>query len=184
MTLTHVPVAPLPPQRFRELLGDRYGDLEEAIASARERFAGRAVWHVNSTARGGGVAELLQSLLAYARGGGVDTRWVVVGGNPDFFQITKRIHNNLHGAAGDGGSLGEAEHKVYDETLREAAEELADTVAPNDIVFLHDPQTAGLVKAVRERSSCGRGSTGRRSGSSRRRSTLSPPRTRSSARRP
>jgi len=150
MALTHVPVAPLPPQRFRELLGDRYGDLEEAIASARERFAGRAVWHVNSTARGGGVAELLQSLLAYARGGGVDTRWVVVGGNPDFFQITKRIHNNLHGSAGDGGSLGEAEHKVYDETLREAAEELADTVAPNDIVFLHDPQTAGLVKAVRE----------------------------------
>ena len=150
MSLTHVPVAPLPPQRFRELLGDRYGDLEEAIAQARERFAGRAVWHVNSTARGGGVAELLQSLLAYARGGGVDTRWVVVGGNPDFFQITKRIHNNLHGSAGDGGSLGEAEHKVYDETLREAAEELADTVAPNDIVFLHDPQTAGLVQAVRE----------------------------------
>ena len=123
MALTHVPVAPLPPQRFRELLGDRYGELEEAIAQARERFAGRAVWHVNSTARGGGVAELLQSLLAYARGGGVDTRWVVVGGNSDFFQITKRIHNNLHGAAGDGGSLGEAEHKVYDETLREAAEE-------------------------------------------------------------
>jgi trehalose synthase len=150
MALTHVPVAPLPPQRFRELLGDRYGELEEAIAQARERFAGRAVWHVNSTARGGGVAELLQSLLAYARGGGVDTRWVVVGGNPDFFQITKRIHNNLHGAAGDGGSLGEAEHKVYDETLREAAEELADTVAPNDIVFLHDPQTAGLVKPVRQ----------------------------------
>ena len=77
MALTHVPVAPLPPQRFRELLGDRYGELEEAIAQARERFAGRAVWHVNSTARGGGVAELLQSLLAYARGGGVDTRWVV-----------------------------------------------------------------------------------------------------------
>ena len=73
-----------------------------------------------------------------------------MGGNSDFFQITKRIHNNLHGAAGDGGSLGEAEHEVYDETLREAAEELADTVAPNDIVFLHDPQTAGLVKPVRQ----------------------------------
>src|SRR5881392_334882 len=143
MALTHVPVAPLPPERFREVLGERYSEIEEAIARARERFAGRAVWHVNSTARGGGVAELLQSLLAYARGGGVDTRWVVVGGNPEFFQITKRIHNNLHGAVGD------AEHAVYDETLRENAAELADTVAPHDIVFLHDPQTAGLVEKVR-----------------------------------
>src|SRR4051794_28617521 len=144
MALEHVPVAPLPPERFRELLGDRYRELEEVIARAQEVFGGRAVWHVNSTARGGGVAELLQSLLAYARGGGVDTRWVVVGGNPEFFQITKRIHNNLHGSPGDGGALGDAEHAVYDETLRENAAELAETGAPDDIVFLHDPQTAGL----------------------------------------
>jgi trehalose synthase len=150
MPLTHVPVAPLPPERFRELLGDRYRELEEVIARGQALFAGRAVWHVNSTARGGGVAELLQSLLAYARGGGVDARWVVVGGNPAFFQITKRIHNNLHGAAGDGGPLGDAEHTVYEETLRNNARELADTVASDDIVFLHDPQTAGLVKPVME----------------------------------
>jgi trehalose synthase len=149
MSLTHVPVAPLPPERFRELLGERYAELEEVIARGQERFAGRAIWHVNSTARGGGVAELLQSLLAYARGAGVDTRWVVVGGNPDFFQITKRIHNRLHGSAGDGGPLGDAEHRIYEDTLRESAEELAGTVAPADIVFLHDPQTAGLVDPIR-----------------------------------
>ena len=150
MPLTHVPVAPLPPERFRELLGERYRELEDVIARGQELFAGRAIWHLNSTARGGGVAELLQSLLAYARGGGVDTRWVVIGGNPHFFQITKRIHNHLHGSAGDGGPLGEAEHRVYEETLRDNAAELARTVAPSDIVFLHDPQTAGLIDAVRE----------------------------------
>jgi trehalose synthase len=150
MALEHVPVAPLPPERFRELLGGRYTEIEDAIAQARELFDGRAVWHVNSTARGGGVAELLQSLLAYARGGGVDTRWVVIGGNPDFFQITKRIHNHLHGSAGDGGALGEEEHRIYDDTLRSSAAELADTVSPQDIVFLHDPQTAGLVKPIRD----------------------------------
>jgi trehalose synthase len=150
MALEHVPVAPLPPERFRELLGDRFGEIEELIVRGQALFAGRAVWHVNSTARGGGVAELLQSLLAYARGGGVDTRWVVVGGDPDFFRITKRIHNNLHGAAGDGGPLGKAEHAVYEETLRENARELAATVASPDIVFLHDPQTAGLVESVLE----------------------------------
>src|SRR4051794_17290131 len=150
MSLTLVPVAPLPPERFRDLLGERYAEVEAGIARGRELFAGRAVWHVNSTARGGGVAELLQSLLAYARGGGVDTRWVVIGGNAEFFQITKRIHNHLHGSAGDGGSLGEAEHRIYDDTLSDSAAELAKTVSPHDIVFLHDPQTAGLVKPIRD----------------------------------
>ena len=149
MPLTHVPVAPLPPERFRELLGERYGEIEELIARGQALFAGRAVWHVNSTARGGGVAELLQSLLAYARGGGVDTRWAVIGGSTDFFRITKRIHNRLHGSAGDGGPLADAEHAVYDETLRRNAEELAEVVAAADVVFLHDPQTAGLVDPIR-----------------------------------
>ncbi|HEX3262857.1 MAG TPA: glycosyltransferase [Solirubrobacterales bacterium] len=149
MPLTHVPVAPLPPERFRELLGARYTEIEDMIARGEELFAGRAVWHINSTARGGGVAELLQSLLAYARGGGVDARWVVVDGNPDFFHITKRIHNRLHGSSGDGGPLGDAEHEIYENTLRENAEELAATVAAPDIVFLHDPQTAGLVDPIR-----------------------------------
>lgn len=149
MALTHVPVAPLPPERFEDLLGERYGEFEAGIVRGRELFAGRAVWHVNSTARGGGVAELLQSLLAYARGAGVDTRWVVIGGNPDFFRITKRIHNHLHGAPGDGGPLAEAEGATYEETLAGNAEELARTVAPADIVFLHDPQTGGLVEPIR-----------------------------------
>ncbi|HEY7150664.1 MAG TPA: glycosyltransferase [Solirubrobacterales bacterium] len=148
--LTHVPVAPLPPERFRELLGDRYEEVAEGIRRARHVFAGRAVWHVNSTARGGGVAELLQSLLAYARGAGVDARWVVIEGDPEFFRITKRIHNHLHGSPGDGGSLGEAERDVYEAALSANAADLSRAVAPADVVFLHDPQTAGLVPAMVE----------------------------------
>jgi trehalose synthase len=148
MSLTDIPVAPLPPERFRELLGDRYGEMEDVIARGQKLFAGRAVWHVNSTARGGGVAELLQSLLAYARGGGIDTRWVVIDGNPEFFQITKRIHNRLHGTPGDSGSLSDAEREIYENTLRENAQQLAGMVARPDIVFLHDPQTAGLVDPI------------------------------------
>src|SRR5204863_4532414 len=118
MALTHVPVAPLPPERFREVLGERYSEIEELIARGQELFAGRVVWHVNSTARGGGVAELLQSLLAYARGGGVDARWVVIGGGPEFFRVTKRIHNRLHGAAGDGEPLGDGARETYESTLQ------------------------------------------------------------------
>jgi trehalose synthase len=146
-----VPISPVSPERYRPLLGERWAAVEEAIAVARELLAGRALWHVNSTPRGGGVAEMLQSLLAYARGAGTDARWVAIGGDPDFFRVTKRIHNNLHGAAGDGGGLGNEERVVYERNLSVCAAELAELVRPGDVVYLHDPQTAGLVEAMRTR---------------------------------
>ena len=68
---------------------------------------------------------MLQTLLAYVRGVGVDTRWLVLSGSPDFFVITKRIHNVLHGEPGDGGPLGAAEHAVVAETLRPDLDDLA-----------------------------------------------------------
>ncbi len=148
--LEEVQISPLGPERFRELLGSRFAEVETGIARAREFFAGRAIWNINSTARGGGVAELLQSLLAYSRGSGVDVRWGVISGGPEFFDITKRIHNNLHGAAGDAGGLGEAERRIYEQTLAPAAEELAAMLREDDIVLLHDPQTAGMVDRLRE----------------------------------
>src|SRR2546430_2740487 len=99
--LQEVPVAALPPERFRALLGDAYGEVDSAIETARRLLTGRVIWHVNSTARGGGVAEMLQSLLAYARGAGADVRWLTISGNPDFFRVTKRLHNHLHESPGD-----------------------------------------------------------------------------------
>jgi trehalose synthase len=73
----------------------------------------------------------------------------VISGQPEFFAVTKRIHNRLHGFAGDGGPLGDAEREVYERTLAASANELAELVHPQDIVILHDPQTAGLAAAVR-----------------------------------
>ena len=148
--LIHVPVPTLRYQRFRAVIGDDYAEVEAAIERAAELFAGRVVWHVNSTARGGGVAELLQSLLGYARGAGVDARWVVVDAPPPFFEVTKRIHNRLHGSVGDGGELGDAEREIYERTLQASAGELSRTVRPRDVVFCHDPQTAGLVRPLLE----------------------------------
>ena len=148
--INQVPVATLRPERFQALLGDSWGEFETGISRAVELFSGRAVWHVNSTARGGGVAELLQSLLAYTRGAGVDARRAVVTAGPEFFAVTKRIHNRLHGAAGDGEQLGERERAIYEQTLVRAADELTQLVRPGDIVFCHDPQTAGLVKPLVE----------------------------------
>jgi trehalose synthase len=143
-------VATLNHERFRGLIGADYAEVETAIERAGQLFEGRVVWHVNSTARGGGVVELLQSLLGYARGAGVDARWVVVEGPADFFEVTKRIHNRLHGSAGDGGELGNAERRIYEDTLRASAAELARTVRARDVVFCHDPQTAGLVRPLLE----------------------------------
>jgi trehalose synthase len=145
MPVTHVPLSPRDPAQFRDLLGPAYEEVEEAISRAPEIFAGRVMWHVNSTARGGGVVELLESLLTYTRGAGVDARWAVIDGDDEFFRITKRIHNNLHGFAGDGGPLGAAEREVYERTLSRNEEELIGIVSEGDIVYCHDPQTAGLV---------------------------------------
>jgi trehalose synthase len=146
--LTPVTIGALPPDRFEALLGDAYGEVAAGIERAHELFGGRVIWHLNSTARGGGVVELLTSLLAYARGAGVDTRWLVIDAPQEFFAITKRIHNNLHGSPGDGGELGAGERRVYERVAEENAGELASLVKPSDIVFLHDPQTAGMIGSL------------------------------------
>ena len=147
--LTEVQVGVLPLKRFAKVIGR--GQMREALkagAKTRKRLAGRVVWNVNSTAAGGGVAELLQSLLCYARSVGIDARWVVIRGQPEFYKITKRLHHALHGAAGDGTELGERERQVYEETLHENTLEMASLVRPGDIVLLHDPQTAGMAREL------------------------------------
>ena len=148
--LSHVPVGAFALDRFESLLHPgAYEELVEAQERAADILHGRVVWNVNSTAKGGGVAEMLQSLLAYSRGAGIDARWVVIDGNDDFFRVTKRIHNHLHGAPGDGGPLGRAERDAYESTLESNADELTELIEPDDVVILHDPQTAGLIPPVR-----------------------------------
>ena len=139
------------PERFASVLSPgEYEALLGLVDQAARELHGRVIWNVNSTAKGGGVVEMLRPLLGYCRGAGVDARWAVVSGQPEFFAITKRIHNRLHGFEGDGGPLGDAEREVYERTLAASAAEFAELVHPQDIVILHDPQTAGLAAAVRE----------------------------------
>ena len=137
-------------ERFRTVLNEEQWErLQLTAARARRDFEGRVVWNVNSTARGGGVAELLGSLVPYSRGAGVDVRWVVIEGDPDFFRVTKRIHNMLHGMPGDGEGLSQADEATYLRVCERNALELVALVRPGDLVLLHDPQTAGLVEALR-----------------------------------
>lgn len=132
------------------MLGGDFERLAGAAIHAREVFDGRTIWQVSSTSRGGGVAEMLQSYLPFASGAGVDMRWLVLHESERFFEVTKRIHNLLHGYPGDGGSLGEDEVRLYEEASAKSGACLTEMISPDDIVFLHDPQTAGLVPAVKE----------------------------------
>jgi trehalose synthase len=150
-TLGHVPLEVLSLERFRDVLEPaQWRAVSEGIERAGGVLAGRTVWNVNSTARGGGVAEMLHSLLGYARGAGVDARWVTLGGDRSFFEVTKRLHNRLHGSTGDGGPLGEAERASYEASLSDYASALLELVGSEDLVILHDPQTAGLIPLLRE----------------------------------
>ena len=147
MTLREIQVEALAPHHLEALIGpDRSAKFEQVAATARDSLAGRRVLNVNSTAAGGGVAELLQALLSYARGVGVDTRWFVIEGNVRFFEITKRIHNRIYGAEGDGGPLGAEEHRDYQAVLDRNGDQLLSVIRPHDILVLHDPQTAGLAQ--------------------------------------
>jgi trehalose synthase len=150
VTLQEVEVKALTLERLHALIGpERTQAFEATAAKARAALRGRTVWNINSTATGGGVAEMLQILLAYARGAGITTRWLVIQGDARFFEITKRLHNNLYGTPGDGGPLGPAERFDYDATLERNARDVLDLVRPGDIVILHDPQPAGLAETVR-----------------------------------
>ncbi len=150
-----VQVVPVPLERLASLLpSERVERIETYAATARRLLAGRTVWNVNSTARGGGVAEMLHTLVAYAAGTGIDIRWLVIGGDAEFFAVTKRIHNRLHGVAGDSGALDAAARATYDATLARHRDEVVDLVQPGDVVLLHDPQTAGLAQALRDRGAC------------------------------
>jgi trehalose synthase len=150
--LDDVPVTPLDPARFRDVLAPGgLAEFDQAIARGRELLRSRTFWNVNSTAHGGGVAEMLRSLIGYVRGAAIDARWVTIGGDAEFFGITKRLHNRLHGYAGDGGPLGDAERAAYERVAAEHADLLAQRVGRSDVVLLHDPQTAGMVGPLVEK---------------------------------
>src|SRR5215211_8566636 len=144
--LTEVQTGSLAIARLTDLLdAPEARRMRAASERARAELDGRSVVNVNSTARGGGVAEMLLPLVAYARGLGIDARWLVASGDAEFFRITKRVHNRLHGVEGDGGPLGAAEEAAYEAHLRTISRELLGRLGADDIVILHDPQTAGLI---------------------------------------
>ncbi len=149
--LRQVNVAVLDHAGLRPLIGeDRYNTLEGTAERIRVWLDGTTVWNVNSTATGGGVAEMLQVLVGYSLGMGLDVRWLVLHGDAPFFSITKRLHNRIHGVPGDSGSLGASEAAHYRQVTEANGAALLARARPGDVAILHDPQTAGLAPALAE----------------------------------
>ena len=119
------------------------GTIDELYFLAR-RLQGKVIQHINSTAVGGGVAEILIRMIPLLKQLGVDARWDVIKGNEKFFAITKNMHNALHGAAVD---ITDEDLQFFLEVNQENAQEMAFS---GDIVFVHDPQPIGLVDKKKE----------------------------------
>jgi trehalose synthase len=121
----------------------RYEQVIRGADQLRPALAGHTIWNVNSTAAGGGVAEMLQVLVGYVQDLDIPIGWLVIGGDAEFFATTKRLHNQIHGHLG-GGPLTAADADHYAQLMDANAVELLARVQPGDVVLLHDPQTAGL----------------------------------------
>lgn len=136
--------------RLGRLVGPARAEaMHRAASAAVHALGGMRMWNISSTEHGGGVAEMLDLLVGYALDAGVDARWLVIDGDERFFSITKRLHNRLHGVAGDKGRLGPLETSHYLTVSAENANGLDGQFGPDDIVVLHDPQTAGMAAALR-----------------------------------
>ena len=118
---------------------------EEVVAQLKQLAAplqGKQVLHINSTAVGGGVAEILIRFVPLMRELGIDAAWEVIGGDEEFFRCTKKMHNGLQG---DPVSISDAQFKHYQEVNAENADQLRDRLQEADFVFIHDPQPAPLL---------------------------------------
>jgi trehalose synthase len=139
--LPTVPVQPLRLEDYREAAGDEAVDRLREVARG---FAGSRILHINSTAFGGGVAELLFTHLGLLQDLGIEVTWQVLEGSDDFFTITKFVHNGLQGA---DVPWTEQMAELYLDRVRANARELD---GEYDFYFIHDPQPAALLPAIEE----------------------------------
>ncbi|MCM8781887.1 MAG: glycosyltransferase [Candidatus Omnitrophica bacterium] len=105
-----------------------------------ERLKGKVIQHINSTPVGGGVAEILSRMVPLLRELGIDSRWDVIKGGEQFFEVTKKFHNALHGRAE------EITQRDFDIFMETSQENIQGVTTYGEIVFVHDPQPIALIK--------------------------------------
>jgi trehalose synthase len=110
----------------------------EEIRELAAPLAGKRVLHVSATAFGGGVSEILYTLVPLMRDVGLDVSWRVILGREEFFNVTKLMHNSLQG---DPQSISDQQWEVFEAYNAMNAQSLDDDW---DVIIVHDPQPAGL----------------------------------------
>jgi trehalose synthase len=118
----------------------------ESVRQLRQlgsRLAGLRLLHINSTKEGGGVAEILHWMVPLMRDVGVDASWEVISGPPQFYEITKAIHNGLQGLA---VNISEKDWALYHKVSSAWAKAHRHLLMESDLVFVHDPQPAPLIE--------------------------------------
>jgi trehalose synthase len=122
------------------------GEAVERILEKAAALHDLHIVNVNSTYYGGGVAETLSSLTLLLNAAGIRTGWRVIQGRPDFFTITKKMHNALQG--GDI-NLSELKKNIYEEVVFENAVRMH---LDHDLIVVHDPQPLPLIRHFRKKS--------------------------------
>jgi len=127
---------------YREIVGD---EVLHNIYQRAKRLFGKHIVHINSTYIGGGVAEMLASLIPLMNDIGIDTGWRILQGSPDFFTITKKFHNGLQG---EEINLSELKKELY---IQSNINFSVYTHITHDFVIIHDPQPLPLIKFYKKR---------------------------------
>lgn len=112
----------------------------EDLKLIADKLKGKTIQHINSTAVGGGVAEILNRMVPLLNELGVNTRWDVIKGGEQFYEITKKFHNALHGRPA------ELRDEDFRHFLEVGEKNIRETDTGCDIVFVHDPQPITLIK--------------------------------------
>jgi trehalose synthase len=121
-------------------------ELTEQIRQLAEPLKGKRVLHVSATAFGGGVSEILYTMVPLMRDVGIDAHWHVIFGKEEFFNATKLLHNSLQGAE---ETLSDEQWEIFDEINQINAEGLQ---GEWDVIIVHDPQPIGLRRGATAKS--------------------------------
>ncbi|MFH1782608.1 MAG: glycosyltransferase [Candidatus Omnitrophota bacterium] len=128
-------------ERYEEVVGKN--KIEELKLIAKY-LKGKTIQHINSTAKGGGVAEILQRILPLLQELGINAQWDVIKGRQDFYDVTKSFHNALHGKK---VKITKKMYETFDEVSCDNIEHMN---LYGDIMFIHDPQPIELIKRKKD----------------------------------
>jgi len=127
---------------YRSIVGD---EVLYSIYKRARKLYGKSVVHINSTYLGGGVAEILNSLVPLMNDIGIDAGWRILHGNTDFFSVTKKFHNSLQG---EDINLSKMKMELYMETNENFS---VFTHLDHDFVVVHDPQPLPILKYYKKK---------------------------------